>query len=77
LRLDRAVSNSLVVCVLGSFGLSSSSLVNGAATVDGVGLALNGHGLLNGERLRQALKLRQDLSAADLLSDVHGAAVRL
>ena len=60
--------------------MSSSSLVKGVAaagTVDGVGLALNGHGLLNGERLGQVLELRQDLSAADLLSDVHGAAVRL
>ena len=45
--------------------------------MDGVGLALNRHSLLRGERLRQVLELRQDLSAADLLSDVHGAAVRL
>ena len=45
--------------------------------MDGVGLALNGHGLLRGERLRQALELRQDLSTADLLSEVLGAAVRL
>ena len=62
--------------------MSSSSLVKGVATeaaaaMDGVGLALNRHGPLSGERLGQVLELRQDLSAADLLSDVHGAAVRL
>ena len=45
--------------------------------MDGVGLALNGQGLLDRERLGQVLELRQGLSPADLLGDVHGAAVRL
>jgi len=45
--------------------------------MDGVGLALNRHGPLNGERLRQVLELRQGHSRANLLKDVHGAAVRL
>merc|ERR1719323_363338 len=44
--------------VLGYSGLISSSLVEGvatASTIDGVGLALNRHGPLNGERLGQFL----------------------
>jgi len=45
--------------------------------MDGVGLALNRQGLLDRERLGQVLELRQGLSPADLLGDVHGAAVRL
>ena len=45
--------------------------------MDGVGLALNRHGPLNGERLGQVLELRQDHPRTDLLKDVHGAAVRL
>ena len=45
--------------------------------MDGVGLALNRHGPLNGERLGQVLELRQGHSRANLLQDVHGAAVRL
>ena len=61
---------------------SSSSLVKGIATeaaaaMDSVGLALNRHGPLSRERLGQALELRQDLTAADLVSDVLGAAVGL
>jgi len=66
--------------VLGYSGLISSSLVKGvatASTIDGVGLALNRHGPLNGERLGQVLELRQDHPRTDLLKDVHGAAVRL
>ena len=58
----------------------SSSLVEGvaaASTIDGVGLALNRHGPLNGERLGQVLELRQDHPRTDLLEDVHGAAVGL
>ena len=43
--------------------------------MDGIGLALNRQGPISGERLGQALELRQDLSAADLVSDVLGAAV--
>jgi len=42
-----------------------------------VGLALNRHRPLNGERLMQVLELRQGHSRADLLKDVHGATVRL
>jgi len=64
----------------GSFGVSSASLVEGvanASTLDGVGLAINRHGLLMGERLGQVHELRHDLSSSDLLKDVHGAAVRL
>ena len=64
----------------GSFGVSSASLVEGvanASTMDGVGLALNRHGLLMGERLWQRHELRHDLSSSDLLKDVHGAAVGL
>ena len=45
--------------------------------MDGVGLAVDGHGLLDVERLGQAPELRHDLASADLLGDVHGAAVRL
>ena len=45
--------------------------------MDSVGLALNRHGPLSRERLGQALELRQDLTAADLVSDVLGAAVGL
>jgi len=64
----------------GSFGVSSVSLVEGvanASTMDGIGLALNRHGLLMGERLWQVHELRHNLSSSDLLKDVHGAAVRL
>ena len=64
----------------GSFYVSSASLVEGvanASTMDGVGLALNRHRLLMGERLWQVHELRHDLSSSDLLKDVHGAAVRL
>jgi len=64
----------------GSFGVSSASLVEGvanASTMDSVGLALDRHRLLMGERLGQAHELRHDLSSSDLLKDVHGAAVRL
>ena len=58
--------------------MSSSFLEKGvaiAAAMDGIGLALNRQGPISGERLGQALELRQDLSAADLVSDVLGAAV--
>merc|ERR1719412_3063550 len=58
--------------VLGYSGLISSSLVEGvatASTIDGVGLALNRHGPLNGERLGQVLELRQDHPRMDLLKD--------
>ena len=64
----------------GSFGVSSASLVEGvanASTLDGVGLALNRHRLLMGDRLWQIHELKHDLSSTDLLKDVHGAAVRL
>ena len=60
--------------------VSSASLIEGvanASTMDSVGLALDRHRLLMGERLGQAQELRHDLSSSDLLKDVHGAAVRL
>jgi len=60
--------------------VSSASLIEGvanASTMDSVGLALDRHRLLMGERLGQAQELRHDLSSSDLLKDVHGAAVGL